>query len=557
MRRGLGVLVVVLISGIAVAEPAIDSVSFHPPTDSFRFYHARVALGASATAFVVSETSVAGQADLFVATVDGALHQLRDGGGVSRASNGRVPADKASVFYVRFPWRDGATYAVRLAGQGGDGGEAFTLEASAAAPDTGGFPFPGWQKHRVLVLREDFGVPRTNEPFLFFLSDEGRHVKSWARELRVAALDPATNTTREVPSQVIYEKRRLDTPAQQAVYTTAQAAILADVPANGKAYYVIAYGNPDAPAPAYDTDLETRRGDDGATWVSNAYFEAELDAASGQLSRWRSKVYGVGDDRGFGMAEKPHYQIHYNPDAWVKGRSWTHTHGWNPPPKQTIQAGPIVVVTRRWGHLPRAREIEVEVVYHFFSQSPYCLIESTMDVTQDVVVSALRNEEVVFAPAEDVDHAGWRDANGELGYRATGQGEGLTPGLIKIIEADAPYVCLTRESSQLGMASLRLSQHAGSRGDAPPVLAATQTILADYGWGFRYWSRALVYPWGDFIPDQPAVLNAGTYYGERSALCLFPLESGPEPAKRLAYLEDLYGKLANPIRVDHQGAGPW
>jgi len=550
----VGVAVVLGGFGAVAAGPVIEQVGLFPPSDAVRFYHARVELSASDADYVVTEASLGGMSDVFITLVDGALHQYREDRGVNRGLNGTVPAGGKATFYIRCPWENGETYDVSLKGTAG---EALALAASVTAPAEGGFPYPGWTKHRVLVLREDFGIERENEPFLLFLSDEAGNVASWKKELRVAKYDLATGATEEIPSQVLYEKRRFDTPVQQDTYTTCQAAFLTDVPANGKAYYLIAFGNPKAEAAAYETDLTVGKRDDGATWIENAFYELKLHPDCRQIKGFRSKVYGKGDERGFGLNPDNKYALHYNPDVWVKNRSWTHTNGWNPPPNETTESGPVVVVTRRWGHLPRAREVEVEVVYHFFSQAPYCLIESTMDVLQDVVVNALRNEEVVTSPPEEVDHAGWRRPNGELAYKPTTQEPGMTPGMVGIIEPDAPYVCLAREADGLGMASLRLSQHAGSRGDQDPVIASTMTVIADYGWGFRYWSRSQVYPWGDHLVDQPTVLNAGTYYGERSALCLFPLGEGDSPKERLAYLEALYERLSHPVRIDHQGAGPW
>ncbi len=538
------------------AAPTIQAVTFESPNDAFRFYHIRVALSAADDAFDVKAVEVAGQERLFVATVDGKLRQIEDNGRVRRASNGNVPAASPSAMHIKCPWKNDATYPLILHCVPHSGGDPFDLNAAAAAPAAGGFPYPGWREHRMLALREDAGIARANEPFLFFLSDNGRNIRSWQEELRIARYDLASHKTEEIPSQVLYEKRRFDTPKQEAAYATCQVAMLADVPAGGKAYYLIAYGNPDAEAPDYSSDLSIEGREDGSQWIENDFYELRLDPASGQIAGLRSKQFGAGEYRGFGLHEDSKYVLHYNPDVWVKGRSWTHTHGWNPPPETTTVSGPVAVVTRRWGHLPRAPEVEVEVTYHCFSHSPYCLVESTMDVLHDLVVNALRNEEVVFLPAE-VDHAGWRRPNGELGYKPMTQEPGLTPGMVQIVEPDAPYVCMVREANGLGIASFRLSQHAGSRSDQDPVIVASMTILADYNWGFRYWSRALVYPWGDHLPDQPTILNEGTYYGEKSAFCLFPLGDGDSPAERLAYVEALYKKLCCPLRIDHQGAGPW
>src|SRR5690606_19381940 len=111
----------------------------------------------------------------------------------------------------------------------GEGGEPFEVVAEGSAPEGAGFPFAGWKEHRILVLREDYGIPRKHEPFLLFLSEAGRRVASWRKELRVARFDIETGAAEEVPSQVLYEKRQFDTPLAEDVFTTTQIALLVDV----------------------------------------------------------------------------------------------------------------------------------------------------------------------------------------------------------------------------------------------------------------------------------------------------------------------------------------
>lgn len=535
----------------------VRAVSFHPPTDETRFYHARVELAPVDFAHKIDAAMVGGNAEVFIAYVDGQLTQWEPDGRVDRPANGTVPAGHEAVFNIRCPWVAGETVTIVLSGKRLDTEAAINVAIEETAPANGGFPFSGWKEHRVLGLRDDFGIERKQAPYMMFISDEADRVQSWTKELRVAAYDLKTGETHEIPSQVFYEKRRFDTPKQESTYTTCQAAILVDVPANGKAYYIIAYGNDATEAPAYDSDLKVSQRDDGATWIENEFYEVQLDPQNQSINGFRPKQFGVGEKRTFGFPEKPGYTLHYNPDVWVKNRPWTHTKGWNPPPKRVMQQGPVAVAWRRWGHLPEATEVDVNVTYHFFAKTPYVLVESTIDIREDLVVNALRNEEVVFMPSTEVDHAGWRRQNGEIDYRPMVQGEGLTPGIVNIVAAEAPYVCLTREDNGIGLASIRLKQHAGTRGAWPPVIASTATIIADYGWNFRYWSRSLVYPWGDYVPDHPVVLNADTYYGEKSAFCVFPIGDGKSPERKLAYIDTLYDELSHPISIDHQGAGPW
>lgn len=548
---------------LAVAIPTsvfgqgVTAVSFHSPDDTTRFYHAKVELAAAEHGYAIASATVNGNREVFVAYVDGQLTQWEPDGRVARPSNGTIPAGKEAVFNVRCPWVAGESVTIAFEGTRTENDEPLTLDVKGVAPGEGGFPFAGWKEHRVLALRDDFGIERKQAPYVVFISDEAGRVRSWTSELRVAAYDPASGDAREIPSQVLYEKRRFDTPKEEAAYTTCQAAILVDVPANGKSYYVVAYGNPDAEPAQYESDLNVANRDDGATWIENDYYEVQLDPKNQSINGFRSKQFGQGEKRTFGFPERDGYTLHYNPDVWVKNRSWTHTKGWNPPPKRVMQQGPVAVVWRRWGHLPEATEVDVNVTYHFFAKTPYVLVESTIDIREDLVVNALRNEEVVFHPSSEVTHAGWRRLNGEIAYQPMAQGKGLTPGIVGIIAAEAPYVCLAREENGIGLASIRLKQHAGTRGAWPPVLASTATIIADYGWNFRYWSRSLVYPWGDYAPDHPVILNAETYYGEKSAYCVFPLGEGDSGEARLAYVDALHHELSHPISIDHQGAGPW
>jgi hypothetical protein len=208
--------------------------------------------------------------------------------------------------------------------------------------------------------------------------------------------------------------------------------------------------------------------------------------------------------------------------------------------------------------LPWVPEVEVQVLYHFFERVPYVLVESTIDIVEDVVVNALRNEEIVIEASDTVvDHVAWRRKNGEVVYKPAELEPGLSRGMLGIVEPDAPYVALISEKNGFGMAGIRMSQFAGSRGEAPPVVANAMTVFADYGWDFKYWSRSLVYPWGDKVPDTPTVINKDTYYSEKSAYLLFPIGKGESPKEKLAYLEELYPRLQNPLRIDKQGAGPW
>ncbi|MCA9414425.1 MAG: hypothetical protein KC944_24645, partial [Candidatus Omnitrophica bacterium] len=473
--------------------------------------------------------------EVFVPFIEGKMWQrefMRHEGG---SINENIPADKAVELCVRCPWENGKQHHFQLNLFDGASSRPHTLDFEGTAPDQGGWPFPGWAYHRVLVLAEDFGIDQPKSPQLQFISEEADKIGSWEKELRIAKINPDTGDVQEIPSQVLYVNEKADEPEKEKVYSTCQVAFLADVEAGGKGFYGFFYGNPEAKASSYPTDL-TLSEKDGMKWIENDFYKISLHPKSGQINGFYTKKFAKGDKKGL---YNETYPLHYNPDVWPRGRNWSHVSDWNPPPNVSTTAGPVCVVHRRWGPLPWTPEIETEVVYHFFRETPYVLVESTMDIQDDIVANALRNEEVVVHPETEIDSVGWKRRNGEIRYKPAELEPGLSRGMLGIVEPDAPYVCLADDQAGFGMAGIRLDLYSGSRGAAPPVVASPITVFADYGWEFRYWSRSLVYPWGDKNPDIPHVLNADTYYGEKSAYCLFPIGKGESGKEKLGYLENL------------------
>lgn len=538
----------------AAQGPKVINVTFHPPNETVRFYHASVSLSESDSPYEIEKILADGKAEAYFPFVAGEPWQREytpEGGSVDP----NMPEGKEAVLHVRCPWETGKNHSFQVvySEQGEDATKVLVTESVAASENE--FPFPGWSEHRLLILAEDYGYARENEPVLTFVSAERVTVASWEKEVRVARYNFDSGSAEGIPSQVLYENTAKATPDVELEYTTCELAFLADAPANSKAGYLLFFGNPGAERPDYRSQLAVVQNASDERVVENEFFEITLHKESGQINDFISKTYGTGPKNGFGCDK---YRLHYNPDCWVKGRSWSHTNKWNPPPEETWVEGPSAVVSRRWGALPWVPEVEVQVLYHFFDRVPYVLVESTIDVVEDVVVNALRNEEIVIEGSDTVvDHVAWRRKNGEVVYKPAELEPGLSRGMLGIVEPDAPYVALISEKNGFGMAGIRLAQFAGSRGAAPPVVANAMTVFADYGWDFKYWSRSLVYPWGDKVPDIPTVINKDTFYSEKSAYLLFPIGKGNSPKEKLAYLEDLYPRLQKPLRIDKQGAGPW
>lgn len=551
-------ILAVLVTGCRIG-PRVVAVSMRPPNDEVRFYHARVELTASQKPYRITHAAVDGSDAFLVPYVRGRAWQDELTPGTATVKT-QMPAGEPVVVHLRHPWESGGAYRVALGyALAGPGAKQREVRAGTQAPAAGGHVFPEWKENRLVVLVEQHGIPRRREPVTVFLSAHADEVGSFDQEVRVARLDAETGRATEVPSQVLMEKvlmAKVLPDGEEGAPSTrmCQALFPADVPAHGRSLYVIAYGNPAAEKPTYATEMRMRKDEDGTVIMENSCCLVELHPRSGQINGIQSKKFGYGHARSFGFSD---YQLHYNPDVWVKDGQWTHTSDWDPPPNVSVTHGPLAIVTRRWGALPNAPEVEVCVTYIFLAGAPCVLVESVINVKKDIRANALRSDEFVFRPAASIDHVGWKEPGGSVHYKGTGFQRGRRRGMMAVTASDAPYVCVVREESKLGLASVHLKRFVGSYAGGPPTVSGDLTALADYGWGFRYWSRVLVYPWGDNQPDRALVLSAGTFYATRTAYCVFPLQEGESAVERLAYLEKLDRRLRSPLVIDHQGAGPW
>src|SRR5690606_13893440 len=89
-------------------------------------------------------------------------------------------------------------------------------------------------------------------------------------------------------------------------------------------------------------------------------------------------------------------------DAWVLPENWTHASGWRlaepeAAPEVKEVSGPLMWRTIRTGEFPRVAGLEASVSYTAFAGSPYLLEASSMRFTRNLIVNAVRNNELVFS----------------------------------------------------------------------------------------------------------------------------------------------------------------
>ena len=233
------------------------------------------------------------------------------------------------------------------------------------------------------------------------------------REVRVVRVDDEAATLREVASQIYGERR-------SGADRVCHLVFLADVPAHGRATYLVLHGNAHAERPAYPTDLVvTGQGYD--LDIDNRHFTAQLSSQTGQLERL---VYKRGHglelfSGGKGHGEPP--TIDWSSDYVDEGHfQKLRIRNWSQVPNYEVVRGPLCVRVRRWGFpasplhpIYTPSRLHIDQTYTFFAGADYFLKDGVMEAVRDLPIAALRDDEWVLSGYSFTDRV-WLDAEGRL-----------------------------------------------------------------------------------------------------------------------------------------------
>ena len=271
----------------------------------------------------------------------------------------------------------------------------------------------GWRYGRALTLSELAGIERLGEPVDLTVAFPVTQARDPYREVRVVRVDDDAGTLREAASQIYGERRVGDDRVCHLVF-------LADVPAHGRATYLVLHGNASAERPAYPTDLEVT-GEGYDLDISNRHFTAHLSSQTGQLERL---VYKRGHglelfSGGKGHGEPP--TIDWSNDYVDEGhfqklriRAWPEVPNWE------VVRGPLCVRVRRWGFpasplhpVYTPSRMHIDQTYTFYAGADYFLKEGEMQAIKDLAIAAMRDDEWVLSGYSFTDLV-WIDAAGKL-----------------------------------------------------------------------------------------------------------------------------------------------
>ncbi|MBN1351139.1 hypothetical protein JXJ21_17090 [candidate division KSB1 bacterium] len=430
----------------------------------------------------------------------------------------------------------------------------------------------GWDSlfsyHYAYTVKEEMGNDRTAEPVEVTLSAKSGELSNWQDEIRIVRVD--TSKKPELVAFQVYGQVTAEAPPTES----ANIVFIATCPAYQQVTYHLYWGKVSAkplPTAPFPTDLRIEGTAPGLT-VQNAFYRIELSQKCGAIQTARR----AGQDDEHDMRFYQKLPMHFGADVWSPPAAWDHDYDWESPPNAHVIEGPVMVKYHRWGPLKSYQDVIVHLTYTFYAGVPYVKTASMMEFTENRSARAVRLGEIVVthlaskghSREPEIDstdivftHYAWQEAGKivtrEIAAHLDSQNvaviEGIARGGLAILDRDVPWVAGYHTSKKVGIASLRKSHFVGNRYGNPIPFTAACTYLAQYGWGFTYWSRPEVYPFGlrKTTLDHNAVVSRGTLFAAEEALMIF------EPKDNLKDVQNAYVSFTHPLKLQFKGTGPW
>jgi len=446
-----------------------------------------------------------------------------------------------STIVVRCDWTNGDASVLEFDVEEENGSGRATIRSESTAPNQGGYWDPAWKYYMGVVARENTGFAREYEPIHMTLAVYSDRITDPEREVRVVEVDPVSGVQEEIPSQTYHVSTwDTDTPDEYCQNTTTcEVAFLADVPAFAEKVFLVFYGNPDAAAPQYVTDLSVT-GEGLELDIENSYFRMHTQDTGGAIDEVFAKM---GLNEVFEHRLETNGAVQWNPGVYSPKRSWIHSSDWDPPPNASEVRGPIFLMTKRWGVFPEYPEIIVSITYLLYAHNPYLMYSSTIDVVDDLNCIALRNGEFVFNRAIFEEFA-WKKPDGDVDSMVITDGPRHPRHAVRI-EPDTPWLAYYNRDRGCGIGAMTLNVSEMRRSTGLPRKDYPFIYLA---WGpWTYFSRVYTYAFGSNNPQRMVRVDKDTTYYEQMAFG--PFQLGKSDEDRFDQLEESYARLSDPLDV--------
>ena len=423
---------------------------------------------------------------------------------------------------VRHSWSGSQSYDLQLQMENAKSKKSASLTQKAVAPALKGYWDGAWKNYLSLLVSEENGIGRTDYPLHATVGIISSYLKS-PEEIRVVKAEKGGNDVAytEVPSQVYDLVTWADPKALSEVETdektgeritryhpttTFSVALTASLRPKEKATYLVFYNNPEAAKPAYPADLKVSGEGIGKT-IENNFYRATLNKKSGVIYEITEKASKIRLEHKL----ETNGSIHWNPGVYSPPHAWYHTSDWESPPYTEV-SGPVFYSIRIAAPIPYYPHVFSSVTYHFYASTPYILVQTTIDISDDLFVQALRNGEVVFNK-KVFTKAGYKMMDGGVNVIDLGRTR-MHPEHVITLRPDVPWVTFFDENKGIAFANLYLetAMMNVAGGDASAVMPF---VYIQHG-PWYYLARGLVYSFGTNNQTRMLPVRKGSVYLEKN-----------------------------------------
>lgn len=453
---------------------------------------------------------------------------------------------------ARFNWIGGEDYRFRLELTNTETENPLELEMTVKSPPMRGYWNPDWKNYLTLSVAEENGYERTNYPVhatvsvlsrYFHSPDEIRVVKAEKKGVEISYTEIPCQIYDITPweDQALLQAEEVDENTGLRINryqptTTFSLCFQTDLKPNEKASYLVFYNNPSVSPPVKNTDLQVS-GEGLGKIIENSYFRVVLDERSGMITEIIEKKTGLKLEHKL----ETNGAIHWNPGTYSPPHAWSHSSDWENPEFSEI-SGHVFYSLRRAAPLPHLQDVLVSIDYTFYKDSPIILMESTMQIMQDLFVKALRNGEVVFNK-EVFNKAAYGTMKGKVRTIDFSHTR-LHPEHVITLRPDIPWIAFFNREKNIAFASLFLDVSTSNilGGEA----SSQQPYIYIQQGPWYYLSRAFVYSFGSNNQSRMLPVKKGSIYHEETAWIPFSFKKNKELS---SFLRKNYHMLKYPLHI--------
>jgi hypothetical protein len=355
-----------------------------------------------------------------------------------------------------------------------------------------------------IEIRENFGLNRKLEYVVCPLQIPADDLKN--SELKIVALDKDHNE--RIPCQIFNTR-----PFKEQNITLIQVIFPVTIDAHSKKNYILSRTSRTNPV---KTDLLCE-GNGLDIVVENEFYRADLTKSnqreakshpSGQLRELLLKMdFNV-------KLFRTENRMHWAPNFQRADETEYETiAGWENPKDYLLDTGPYLIHTMRRDQAPKHPGIILAANYYFYAGLPFFRFYSSMEITDNIWLSLLRNDEMTMDSL--FTHVAFQRPYGPIEDYSFSERYKILEE--RPIENNAPWLCFYHADLGYAFGSIRIRyDNINIRGfDSPTYLPHTK--ISDGAGGGKYWNRRLIH-------DHPTFVPRGSRYVEENIYILFKID---------------------------------